>query len=169
MELATAAALILAVGASSVRHAQSTISPPELASIKFVEELGLSDETILISDYPGYIAFKTHTKVIAADMLTSNRKFYESMRRSPNALEFIADYAEREGMPIRAVVCLGNSWLVPDRAGDAVIFNDPRVYPKLVPIGWITLGPPVVVLGNGRWLAWRVATPSPYDRRRRTY
>lgn len=148
--------LAIVVASAAVRPRRQAI-PAQDAALEFVEALDLQGKAVLVSDWPGFLAFETTAKVVAADMLTSNRNFYGEMRQSPNALGFILDSHAREGAPIQAVLFLGNDWLVPNADASGVTFNDPRIYPRLHPIGQLTLGPPTLTSHEGRFLAWRLA------------
>jgi hypothetical protein len=95
--------------------------------------------TLMINDAPGGLAFYTDNNVIAADMLTANRPLYEEMRKAPDAFEFMFDECAKRGKPVRYVMVDAGDWftdwLVWDPKTEEVIWNDPRAYPELVPIG----------------------------------
>jgi hypothetical protein len=124
-------------------------------------DLNLDEEAILVSDAPGYLAFKTKAKVFAADLLTANRRFYEEMRASPNALNFILDACARQGSPVRAVFYVGGFWLTPTDNMQSLVFRDPRSTTRpLAPLARIDLGPPTFVptlVKGGSGAAWRLA------------
>jgi hypothetical protein len=108
---------------------------PAFQTIEYLKEHKIKGETILVSDWPGAVAFFTDNNVLAADMLTSNRYDFEKMRDSSNALDFLIEECRRLQKPLRHILIVGNSWLVWDEKAQELIYFDPRRYPVLVPIG----------------------------------
>lgn len=96
-------------------------------------------DTILVSDWPGYIAFFAADRhIFAADLLTSNRRWYNEMIKHGNALDFIRETCEKIGAPLTHLLWNGNRWLVISDDGRMVVYNDPRQYPKEREIGrWV--------------------------------
>jgi hypothetical protein len=111
--------------------------PPSL-DLRFVREHHITGQTILVSDYPGYLAFRTNNAVIAADMLTGNFALYHRMRTAPDALAFLRQEAAHAGRPIHYVFYQGNSWLVPSPDLQSLTYNDPRT--RETAIGHLDVG-----------------------------
>jgi hypothetical protein len=152
--------LILAFAADKI-GAGRDVHPAKSAPLRMAKDLGVTDKVILVSDYPGYLAFYSRNSVIAADMLTGNRNLYNLMSESENALDFLFDYAERQGKPIEYVFYTGNRWLIPDEGLRAVLYNDPKFYPREVVIGRRFLGRPigrVEVSSEKTYYAWKTPT-----------
>lgn len=110
--------------------------------------------TILVSELPGYLAFRTTHRVIAADLLTGNRILYEDLVSAPNALERLFEKARERGFPIDYVVWLGGDFLkrVPDSS--QVRFMDPKVISAYRVIGEMILAAPVH--DEGDVAIWRI-------------
>jgi hypothetical protein len=108
---------------------------PAFLTIDYIEKKGFDGETILVSDWPGAVAFFTNCNVLAADMLTSNRFEFERMRDHSNALDFLVARCNEFGHPLRHILIVGNSWLLWDDKAEEITYYDPRYYPVLVPIG----------------------------------
>jgi hypothetical protein len=108
---------------------------PAFKTIDYLKRHGVSGETVLVSDWPGAVAFYTDNNVLAADMLTSNRIDFEKMRSESNALEYLISVCQQLQKPIKQVLLVGNTWLVWDKDAGQLIYYDPRRYPVLVPIG----------------------------------
>jgi len=149
--------LVAATGLAQVRQAGAV--PEEAATLRLIERAGVGEGTVLVSDWPGYPAFHSRARILAADLLTANRGFYARMRRSQNALEFLLEHARDSGHPIRAIVCNGNHWLVPSADRRHLTYNDPRRYPVPRAIGWMTVDPPAHA--DGSTIMWRVDESRP--------
>jgi hypothetical protein len=149
-----AAVLVKAVRSS---NAQDALWYPQIESARYVEQNRLSGKGILVSDWPGYLAFRFDNHIVAADMLTCNRKYYKQMKAAPDALAYLIDSHAHAGKPIEYVVWMGNKWLVPQSDLQRLVYNDPRRYPDLVPIGTLSLGRgPVYSAHGGGFLVWRL-------------
>jgi hypothetical protein len=123
--------LVVAAHLTKLRDEKS----PSISAVEYVNDQSIHGETLLVSDWPGALAFYTDNNVLAADMLTFNRFDFERMREHPNALEFLVAECKRLGKPIRQIIMLGNQWMVWDRATQKVTYYDPRSFPILHPIG----------------------------------
>lgn len=108
---------------------------PSFATIDRLEEQGINGQTVLVSDWPGAVAFYTDNHIVAADMLTSNRFEFERMRGQSNALDYLFAKCKELGKPIEHIMLVGESWLTWDAATETITYFDPRRYPILVPIG----------------------------------
>lgn len=125
-------------------------------SMELVKEKTNSGDTILVSDWPGYVAYYLADRnIIAADMLTSNRRWYSEMRQYENAFDFIKLKTCASGYPLSYVLWNGNSWLVFDNKTGELIYNDPRKYPIAYPIGSIELEGYLVGV-SGKVRLWRI-------------
>ena len=154
--LVVAAAIILA---KAVRpgSADAALWFPQIEGTRYLRENRIEGKTILVSDWPGYLAFRTDNRIVAADMLTANVPLYTRMRRAPDALHFLVAYCAELGRPIEYVIYAGNQWLVPDADFTSITYNDPRSYPRLVPIGRLEFpAPPVYTSGNRGFLVWKL-------------
>ena len=129
--LASISLVIIASYAEKVAYHDS----PAFLTIDCLNRKGLHGETILVSDWPGAVAFYTDNNVLAADMLTSNRFDFERMRLHSNALDYLVAECKRQGKPLKHIMIVGNNWLLWDDKAEEIAFYDPRRYPILVPIG----------------------------------
>jgi len=111
--------------------------------LEYLNRYEITNRTILISDYPGAVAFHSDNRIVAADMLTGNIALTERLRNSDNALKELWAVTEEEGYPIDLVVFAGNGWLVPDVSGRCLEYRDPRDFPDLRPFGWLRVPEPV--------------------------
>lgn len=120
----------------------------------------VSGNTVLVSDWPGYVAFYAADRhIVAADMLTANRRWYMDLRRNENAFEFIRASCSSAGKPLTHVLWNGNSWLVPRPDNRTIDFNDPRTYPVESRIGVIELAAdPIAASGDST--LWRLQVAS---------
>jgi hypothetical protein len=136
---------------------RTQIGPAEVRPVMaYIDEHHLAGQTVLIADFPGYLAFMTSNPIVAADFLTADRASYQEMRAAPNALQFLEQRCRRAGHPIRLIVyTAGSPWLVPDDDRRGLTYNDPRIYPALQPIGHLRFaaGPAAIDRSNGRILS----------------
>jgi hypothetical protein len=158
---AITSALAFAVGALVVTKAvrspnrDDALWYPQVEALRYIDRNHLSRKTLLVSDWPGYIAFSSDNHIVAVDMLTSNRRCYEQIKASPNALACLIDACARAGKPVEAIIWMGNTWLVPDAGLRNLVFNDPRQYPHPAPIGRLALpAPPVYTSCDGGFIVW---------------
>lgn len=125
-------------------------SPETRRTLNFIQKHDLHNRVMLVSDWPGYAAFKSDNYFVAADMLTMNRPLYEEMRASPDALQFLLEYCRGQGRPVEYVIYSGNRWLVPSQDLRAVVLYDPHRSPALRPIGRMRFPrPPSEVIRDG--------------------
>jgi hypothetical protein len=129
--------------------------------LNYISQNNIKNTTILMSDVPGVIAFFTSNNIIAADMLTANRKFCDSMRASSNALEFTFAYSEAFNKPIQYIVLFDNvssKFLELDRLKRSIKYYDPHVYPIKKSIGQIDLyREPDFVTSDKGVLVWKIS------------
>lgn len=123
---------------------------------RWIDQNTTPGDTVLVSDYPGYSAYTTAARVLAADMLTTNYPFYSKLKAKPNGLEFMFEFAERSGHPIRAVVYCGSNYLKHTDDRRTITLNDPRPIPRQVPIGSKFLGDPTWKDPDSVVLAWKL-------------
>ena len=111
---------------------------PAAQMIAYMNEHGIVGKTILISDLPGFFAFYSANRFLAADMLTCNRDFYARMRASGHALGFMREYCAATGCPLEYYLYTGGVCfrvnLEDDRLVRAIYF-DPHALPKRVELG----------------------------------
>jgi hypothetical protein len=112
---------------------------PAYRVIDYLNDEQLRGQTILVSDWPGAVAYYTDSNVLAADMLTANRFEFEQMRQHSNALEYLIAECQRRHKPIQQIIIIGNDWLIWNGQSQEITFNDPRAYPELEPIGTINV------------------------------
>ncbi len=158
--LAAAVGILLVLGFVRIVRKQYEPLGPSVGNVVARTLRGRLDPTgaLLVSDWPGEIAFHLPNPVLAPDFLTSNRTFYEELRSSRRPLERLFDAAAQAGTPIAYIVACGNNWLRLDSTGRILTFHDPRAYPRLVPLGKIRLSSePVLVADEVGLRVWRAA------------
>lgn len=156
---------VAALGAALVA---TRLAPPDefrlegLRTLRLVRQFGIERATILVSEWPGTLAFYTRNQVVAADMLTSNRRLVERMQQEgPAAL--LARARERD-TPIEYVLFNGGLFLLPNLDLQSLEYRNPRMVDTLAgrSLGTLRLGP-AEAFAEGLFL-WRVpataATPS---------
>ena len=124
----------LAIIASFMEKTTGRVSPA-FGTIDHLRDEGVHQETLLVSDWPGAVAFYTDNNVVAADMLTSNRFEFERMRAESNALDYLVSRCQQLGKPLKHIMMVGDNWLTWDGAEEEIRYFDPRRYPILAPIG----------------------------------
>lgn len=116
-------------------------------------------DTILVSDYPGYVAFYAPDRhIFAADLLTANRRWYGEMIKQKNAIDYIRETCDKAGAPLTHVLWNGNKWLVPSEDNNFIVFNDPRKYPAESEIGRLILPQPPINQGGAK--IWSIKNDS---------
>ncbi len=126
-------------------------------SLRYIEDHGIHDETIITSDYPGYFAFKSDNRIFALDLLTSNRRFYDKMLASENAMHVILEECRAAGKPARYVFYLGYDWLTIAEDRASFDYNDPRMWPTKTPIGRLSEDDGLQLIHqDGAFLIWRL-------------
>jgi len=118
----------------------------------------VSGRTILMADFPGHVAWATDNHVVCMDMLTGNRRLYEAMKQSPQPAQYLLDYCAKTGHPVDLVVCGGKPFM--ERPADpndrkTIIVNDPKQYPRRVPLGEIHAPLPYQSPSRGLFI-WRL-------------
>jgi hypothetical protein len=108
---------------------------PAFATIDYLNKNNIRGETLLVSDWPGAVAFYTDNDVLAADMLTFSRVEFERMRSHSNALDYLVAECQQLGKPIKNILIVGNNWLTWNEQAQEITLCDPRRYPIVVPIG----------------------------------
>lgn len=114
---------------------------PALDLIRYFREEKVEHSTIMVSDFPGYLAYFTTNRIIAADMLTSNRRFFEEMTAHPNALEFLFRDARSKGKPVEYVVVCGTRWIEESADHTALVMRNPKLFFRMEEIGRYTPDP----------------------------
>lgn len=141
--LATCLVLLVAVRRTAVAETRQWV--PE--ALAWFEKNGVQDETILVSDCPGKLAFLSDNRVMAVDMLTAHRDFYREMVESKNSLRFIADRCAERGKPLTYILYLGSNGLLPEDGDTAVVQFDPRDTDRR-PIGRLSESDGLVLIGR---------------------
>jgi hypothetical protein len=135
-------------------------SPETRRTLDFIRRHDLHNRAMLVSDWPGYPAFKSDNYVVAADMLTINRPLYNELKASPDALQFLLEYCRKHGRPVEYVIYSGNRWLVPNQDLRDIVLYDPHHYPALRPIGRMRFPrPPSEVIREGgqtKFAVWQL-------------
>ena len=155
--LLSAAAIIVAITVT-IRWDSPPVTPSYAKSLEFVSER--DDATYLVSDWPGFLAyFSPSSRIVAADMLTGNVSIVEEMQNSGNAVRYLFDRASELDKPIKYIISMGNSWLIPSPNLECVTYNDPLHLPTLYAIGQVHLGHPIETdLDNG-FIVWDASNP----------
>ncbi|MEW5940201.1 MAG: hypothetical protein AB1750_11095 [Chloroflexota bacterium] len=79
--------------------------------LAYLEQNGINDSTLVVTDSPGEVAFFSGNRVIGLDMLTANRLFVNDMLAAPNGLQFILDRAAQAGYPADYLLLTSDTWL----------------------------------------------------------
>lgn len=86
------------------------------------------DSTILVSDFPGVLAFTYPDKhIITADMLMANMKLYNRMMQSDNTLEFLIQYCKAQNHPLDFFFCMSSGPLQYIAVDKTVRYHDPKI------------------------------------------
>lgn len=113
---------------------------PVVKLVNYMRQAGITGKSIFVSEIPGIIAFYSRNNIIAADMVTANRKFYNSMRNTPNAIAYLLEYCKNAGKPIEYYLHMGSGFVEIKKRGTAIAYNDPKLYPVLKTIGYLDFG-----------------------------
>jgi hypothetical protein len=137
-----------------------------LKTLRIVRALGIDDATILVSEWPGTVAFHTRNQIVAADMLTSNRRLVDRLFAAPDAGLVLLAAAREAGTPLDYVIVNGGPFLVPGDNRESVDLRSPRMVDNQAgrTVGRIRLGPVHAEIDDV--LIWRVPStgPDPSDR-----
>lgn len=129
--------------------------------LDYISQNNIKDISVLMSDVPGVIAFFSNNNIIAADMLTANRKYFDKMRSSSNALAFTFDYCEALQKPIQYIILFDNvssKFIELDRSKRSIQYYDPKVYPVKKNIGRIDLySEPNFITSDKGVFIWKVS------------
>lgn len=156
------AAVVATACALALKVADGSALPESLVSLRLASALELRHEAVLVSDYPGYLAFHTDLHVVAADFLTGDRRTLHRLRSSPDGLQLLLELAAARGRPIEAVFDMGNRWMTFGEEPWVAVWNDPKTYPAGDRLGAVALpGPPSAV--EGRFRAWKLPLPDSSD------
>ncbi len=135
---------------------------PENKALKIIRYLAdnqIHHQTILVSDFPGQVASQDMSnRIIAADMLTGNRRLYQEMKDSGNALEYLLRLCRNKGKPIAYIIYVGNYFLVPDGRGEKIVYNDPKRYPDQIPWGSLNV-PSGPLYSEPGFMVWKPDLP----------
>lgn len=137
---------VLAVALFGARlHPPTEVELPALTTLRVVRELGIDRSVLLVSEWPGTLAFYSHSEVIGADMLTSNRVLLKQMTDSSNAMPVLFDEARRKGTPIEYVLYNGGIFFAPSADLQDITYMDPKMVNNVRHhvIGHVHLGPPI--------------------------
>ncbi len=142
------AAVILRARETGERHG------PVAANV--ATDADLVHSTVLISEAPGTFGFRSRGHVLAADMLTGDRRTYEALRASGNALQWLLDAAARAGSPVEYILLVGGDFLQWDRARSELVYFDPKVPRSSEVIGRMRVGPPDYESPDKTVVMWKV-------------
>lgn len=117
---------------------------------------GLEHSTLLVSELPGGLAYASHARVIAADLLTGNQGLYRALKASDNALTYLLDAAASAGRPVEYILWMGGDFLVWDRAQQELVYLDPKRTFVDHPIGRMHVGPPLYSNADSSLVLWKL-------------
>lgn len=121
-----------------------------------LRDQGADADTVLVSDWPGGLAWLSEHRVMAADFLTGNRQLYAEMKESGNALTHLSRLARGQEAPLEWVVVFGRRWLRPGKDLQSVEYVDPKASSDPAPIGRLQLGSPVYTDPARGLFVWKV-------------
>jgi hypothetical protein len=132
---------------------------PALTTLRVVRALGIDGSVILVSEWPGTLAFYSHNEIIAADMLTSNLGLVKRMVGSPNAAAVLFEEARQKGTPIDYVLYNGGIFFRPSKNFEELDYMDPRMIANVkgAVIGRLQLGPPI--FNQDGIVVWKIEAP----------
>lgn len=114
---------------------------PIKAPLEFLQGQQIVGATILASDLPGSLAWRTTpNNVVDASFRLDYRPLYERVLQAPNAFQALqAEYAAL-GCPLRVIVyVVGSQCMEPDEQFTSLTLYDPRALPERKPIGKLQL------------------------------
>lgn len=114
-----------------------------LGTERFLAMNRIENATLLLSEWPGAIAFGTKNSIIAADLLTANRNLYEELVGSGNAFERLFEMAQKAGRPVRYIVWHGGDFIKYDKENGELVWLDPKVSRRDRAIGRLRVGAPL--------------------------
>ncbi|MBM4343928.1 MAG: hypothetical protein FJ100_11220 [Deltaproteobacteria bacterium] len=79
--------------------------------VAWLERQGNADATLLVSDSPGEIAFRTRHRVVALDLLTANPRLAAQVHAAPDPTSPLFEAARRAGRPVQYLVVTTGTWL----------------------------------------------------------
>jgi hypothetical protein len=127
--------VLFIVGTAARRLHSSGLIEMQTALETYLAEHHASRSTIMIGDFPGRLAFATDNYIVATDMLTGNRRLYDAMMNSPQPIQYLLDYCAGRGHPVDYVVKIGKPYITAGEDRQTAVVNDPKQYPRLVPLG----------------------------------
>lgn len=141
---------------AKMRYGPENPDSDPLPVIRYIQEMGIKGQTIMVSDFPGRIAFDTGNRVIATDMLTGNKSLIHEMQDSDNALSYLVKLAAEKGKPVTYLfwVVAPCDWLVPTPDFDTIIYNHPKYIPERKKWGQLELGAPI--FRDRHLAAWKI-------------
>jgi hypothetical protein len=111
------------------------------------------NDIVLVSDWPGHLAFFLPDRhIFAADLLTANRKWYNN-KENKNFFEYINNTFKKSGNISYFILWNGNNWL--EIKENKIIYNDPRSYPIKKTIGSIKISADPVGFKND-YSIWKI-------------
>jgi hypothetical protein len=145
-------------------HGRQDVTTRTEAIMQLLNRSEVNLAVILVSDWSGEIAYNMpRNRVIPADMLTANRRFFDTMISSGNALEFIFEFADERVRGIDYVLYSGGEWLTPDSAREQLTYINPKLFPpERQVIGQMYVGEPAdsLLVGPGdALLLWKIEKP----------
>ena len=154
---------MVAAGAALPLHAALKTPGDRTHSLRaadLIADNSAPTDTVLISDYPGRVAFEHPTRsVLAADLLTTSRALAQSLLTpgARNPLDLLQDVATAAGRPIRYVAVMGTGVeLTASKDRQRVIFRHPKSPRPAPPDGTWSLGAPIAEVPSLGWAMWRV-------------
>lgn len=152
--------LVIVIGVlgleAKMRYGPENPDSAPLPVIRYIQEMGIKGQTIMVSDFPGRIAFDTENRVIATDMLTGNKSLIQEMQASDNALSHLVKLAAEKGKPVTYLfwVVAPCDWLVPNSDFTTIIYNNPKYIPERKKWGQLELGAPI--FRDRHLAAWKI-------------
>lgn len=128
--------------------------------IRALREAGAAGSVVLVADYPGVLAWRDEQRVIAADLLTANRRIYSRLTAQPNGLAALLDECARAGAPVEFISLYGGDFLGRDPTKDELVYYDPRSLSQLREIGRMPL-PPAAAESSLGWRLYRLTDQNP--------
>lgn len=151
--------LVVVAAAGLVYMVSRDNRTPQMYAIQqYLASDRMAGRTVFVSELPGEAAFLGRANVFAADLLTANRRLYQTVVTARSPWETLLGECARAGHPIEEVIYVGGAFVARD--DNALMWLDPKVSSRR-PIATIVLGSPRIDQPEVPFVVWDVAPHAP--------